>query len=344
MEKKKNPKKWRAAALVLALALLCGLCGCGASGSGELRFGTGGVGGTYYSFGSSLSQMLSEDEESEISLAVKTTAGSAANLRLLSEGFLDVALVQSDVLSDAVKGTGLFVTNGPGSGYAAVAGLYTEACQIIVAAESDIETVYDLSGKRVSLGERESGALQNAEAILMAHGLTPEMLSAEYLSYADSASALEKGEIDAFFCTAGAPTSVISDLAAKKSIRLLSISQDVIRSILRMYNGYSRCEIPANTYPGQDSEVSTVGVKAVLVASTDVREKDVNYLIRFLFENSDRLSAAVGAAVSGLDIEYATSDIPSSFHPGAVGYYSEQGKEVEVYSGSGGKTVSGGQD
>ena len=36
-------------------------------------------------------------------------------------------------------------------------GLYTEACQIVVRADSDIRSVEDLQGKTVSVGEEESG-------------------------------------------------------------------------------------------------------------------------------------------------------------------------------------------
>ena len=188
---------------LLLLPIIALLVGCGgktADNTNPTRFGTGGTGGMYYHYGTELAKLIQSDGKG-YKLDVKTTAGAAANLRLLREKFLDIAIVQSDTLSNAVNGTGIFTEIGPGVGYAAVAGLYTEACQIVVSANSEIKTVNDLVGKKVSVGEKESGVIQNAEQILMAHGLTFEMIEPSYLSFADSAKALESGKIDAFFVT-----------------------------------------------------------------------------------------------------------------------------------------------
>ncbi len=329
--------------LLLLLPIIALIVGCGGgekSAGNAVRFGTGGTGGMYYAYGSELAKLIQAENKGH-ALDVKTTAGSAANLRLLREKFLDVAIVQSDTLSNAINGRGVFAAAGPGVGYAAVAGLYTEACQIIVAKNSGIMEVGDLVGKRVSVGERESGVLQDAEQILMSHGLTFEMLEPSYLSFSDSAAALAKGQIDAFFITAGAPTAAIADLATKKEIQLLSIAPDVQNNMMKLYKGYTRCTIPANTYAGQTEDVSTIGVKAVLVASTDLKDDEVSYLTEFVFKNADKLPHNMSDKLTN---EYAVQDIPSSFHAGAAKFYEAQGVKVNVYSGKSSEGVKASQD
>ena len=118
--------------LLLPIIALCFGCGGENSPNQAIRFGTGGTGGMYYAYGSELAKLIQADGKAR-ALDVKTTAGSAANLRLLREKFLDIAIVQSDTLSNAINGRGVFAAAGPGVGYAAVSGLYTEACQIVVA-------------------------------------------------------------------------------------------------------------------------------------------------------------------------------------------------------------------
>ena len=326
--------------LLLPIVALCVCCGSNTA-SKDLRFGTGGTGGMYYSYGTALAKMI-QTEGKIRNLDVKTTAGSAANLRLLHEKFLDLAIVQSDTLSNAVNGLGVFASVGEGSGYAAVAGLYTEACQIVVAKNSNIKTVNDLVGKKVSIGERESGALQNAEQILLAHGLTFEMIEPYYMSFADAAQALADGTIDAFFITAGAPTTSVIELAGKKEIRLLSISEDVQNNMMKLYKGYTRCTIPAGNYPGQSADVQTIGVKAVLVASTELPNDEVAYLTEFIFKNADTLPH--NSSDKKLDTNYAVQDIPASFHAGAAKFYDTRGVKVNVYSGKSGRTVKASQD
>ena len=332
----------KALRLLLLLPIIALLVGCGDNSASDttLRFGTGGSGGMYYAYGNELAKILHADKKDH-NVDVKTTAGSAANLRLLREKFLDIAIVQSDTLSNAVNGKGIFAEVGPGVGYAAVAGLYTEACQIVVAKDSQIMSVNDLVGKKVSVGEKESGVLQNAEQILMAHGLTFEMIEPNYLSFTDSAKALAEGQIDAFFITAGAPTEAVLSLAVNKGVRLLSIAPDVQNNMMKLYKGYTRCIIPANSYPGQDEEVSTIGVKAVLVASTDLSDNEVAYLTEFVFKNADKLPHNT---TDKLTNKYAVEDIPASFHAGAAKFYEQQGIKVNVYSGKSGETVKASQD
>ena len=333
-------KAFKLLLLLPIIALIVGCSGGEKSAGNAVRFGTGGTGGMYYAYGSELAKLIQAENKGH-ALDVKTTAGSAANLRLLREKFLDVAIVQSDTLTNAINGRGVFAAAGPGVGYAAVAGLYTEACQIIVAKNSGIMEVGDLVGKRVSVGERESGVMQNAEQILMSHGLTFEMLEPSYLSFSDSAAALAKGQIDAFFITAGAPTTAISDLATKKEIQLLSIAPDVQNNMMKLYKGYTRCTIPANTYAGQTEDVSTIGVKAVLVASTDLKDDEVAYLTEFVFKNADKLPHNMSDKLTN---EYAVQDIPSSFHAGAAKFYEAQGVKVNVYSGKSSEGVKASQD
>lgn len=314
------------------LSLLLGIfaSGCGKI-SNEINFGTGNEAGTYYAYNTRLAEML-QGADKNYKYNIRTTAGSVANLRLLREGFLDMAIVQSDVLSDAVAGVGIFVSAGAAQGYAAVAGLYTEACQIIVPKNSTIQSITDLLGRKVSVGEKESGVLQNAEEILLAHGLTIEMLDARYLSFAESAAALNSGEIEAFFCTAGAPTKFITDLAAKQEIRLIGISPESVKNIQRMFSGYTPCVVPAGTYAAQDTDVATVGVKAVLVASVHVPDDEVSRITEFLLENDAEICKTVNIPAA-LDLNYAVKDIPLAFHAGAAKFYQSQGLDVKIYSG-----------
>lgn len=312
------------------------LAGCGGE-SKKFRLGTAGSGGTYYAYGAALSKMTERDGRG-IALDVKTTAGSAANLRLLREKFLDIAIVQSDMLGDAVKGEGIFLTLGPSESYAAIAGLYPEACQVIVPVSSGIRDIHELVGKRVSVGEKESGVLQNAREILMAHGLTLTMIEPSYLSFSDSAAAMERGEIDAFFCTAGTPTRAVSDLADRMDIRVLAISPGILENMTRMFSGYTRCVIPAGTYRGHDADVTVPGVKAVLVAGSDVSDDAAAYLAGLIVENGNKIRPGDS------DVAYATADIPCGFHAGAARFYQTKGVKVETTSPRSGQKNIAGQD
>lgn len=126
----------------------------------KIKFGAAGLGGTYRVFGDTFANLVTSKNK-KYSMEVKTTAGSAANLRLLSDGYIQMAIAQMDLTNDAYERTGIFENEKKHGGYSAVAALYTEACQVVVRADSGINTIEDLQDKRVSVGEEESGTEQS---------------------------------------------------------------------------------------------------------------------------------------------------------------------------------------
>lgn len=318
-------------AILLTVLIVGTMTACGKKT--DYSFGTGNIGGNYYSYGNTLAGLIGGDD---ININVKSTAGSAANLRLIQKGFLDMAIVQSDVLLDAYDGKGLFDNNAC-DGVRVVAGLYMEECQIIVSADSDIYTVGDLYSKNVSVGEDESGVMQNAKQILAVNGLTVNNINASYLSFSDSAEALKSGAIDAFFCTAGAPTTSVQELSKEMDIRLISLDSRTCKQLIQEYPCYVERVIPAGTYQGQDEDVTTLGVKAVLVVSNKLSDDFVIAVTETLFTHSTELQYATSA--DAIDKEFAVEAIPVPFHSGAAKWYEQQG--IQVGSSNGGSTGYG---
>lgn len=304
-----------AAGAVLAVTHLC------SCSEQPLRLGTGNPGGIYYAYGT----MLGALDDSAIE--VKKTEGSRANMRLLNEGFLDLAIVQSDVLAEAAGGTGDF-EGAPVSAVRAVAGLYYEAFQFITRTDSGITGLSDLKGKKVSVGEEGSGVSRNAEYLFLSAGIPYSSVETVHMSYAESAEALENGSIDAFLAVLGAPSTVVSELSEKADVELMSFDERTIAAMTEIYPGYFGMTIPAGTYRGQDEDIFTVGVKAVLTASSRVDSEKIKAVTALLFDNSSSIDHTV--TVPGPDVDFAVEDIPCAFHKGAAEYYDNVGKSVET--------------
>lgn len=149
------------------------------------------------------------------------------------------------------------------------------------------------------------------------------------LDYADAAGKLASGEIDALFCTAGIRTAVIEELAKECDLRLLSIDDTCLEKLLATTKEYSKYVIPANTYSGQDEDVTTIGVKAVLLASDALSEKTVEKLTEILFSHAPDLAYATSLDAS-FDETDASSGVTIPFHPGAAAYYAGQGISVNT--------------
>lgn len=319
-------KKWIAAVLAGILLAAALLSGCASAETVKrLRFGVAGEGGVYREFGELFAALENETDNGTVEL--KATAGSAANLRLLAGEYLQLAIAQGDLVQDAYNQTGIFENEEETRGFGAVAALYTEACQVVVRADSDIQSIEDLQGRTVSIGAEESGSEQNAQQILSAYGLNDKLVSMVNLNYEDAAAQLKAGKIDAIFMTVGAPSPVLTELAGECSIRLLDVDGAAAQRLMSAYSAYSTVTLPAGTYPGQSEDVQTVGVKAVLLASDELPEKQVQKLTELLFSNREALEEQLGIP---LDTEQdAVEGVGVPFHAGAAAYYQAAGITVK---------------
>ena len=237
-------------ALFLCLILLISTIETGCSSKkDDIRFGAANIGGIYYTFANAYAGLINNDIP-DYNIEVKKTAGSAANLRLLADGYIELCIAQNDMINDAVNGTGAFEGKTI-SGYSAIASLYPEACQIIVRKDSNIYSLDDLTGKTVSIGASDSGTERNAKQILEIAGLNNDLVKTTNLDYIKAADSLASGDIDAFFVTAGIQTTVIEELTRTCDIRLVGLNDSCKNKLLSAYSYYSDFTIPANTYSGQ---------------------------------------------------------------------------------------------
>lgn len=313
---KRKTVLWAALFLVLLM-----ITGCGQKN--QLRIGTAGEGGNYNSLGHALAKALG-NEPYKISTEVKTTAGSAANIRLLSGDYLELAMAQSDVIDEMYNGT---LGTQAMRGYSAIAALYPECIQIVVLAGSSIDSVDDLAGKVVSVGEADSGTQKNAAQILQVYGLTSNMLTVQNMTYTEAVNALRDGSIDAMFCTAGAPAQVVTDLSKEAQIRLIPIDSQHRALLTRAYGFYTEAVIGSGTYNGQNDPVETLAVQSVLIASDKVPDETIYTITGALFKEKEALNSAVPVEFD-LSEERAVESITIPFHPGAVKYYEECGIAV----------------
>ncbi len=325
-----------ALSLILVFAMLfCTACGDKKPANGDdqadkvaagdlssinIQVGTGGSTGTYYGFCNVISTILKE--KTGANLVINSSGASKANILNIADGIVDMAIVQNDVMDYAYNGTSLFEKDGAIKSFSTLGAAYAEVCQIVAKADSGIKTVADLKGKKVSVGDSGSGVEFNAQQILGAYGITFEDIDKQNLSFQASADALKDGKIDAFFCTAGAPTVAITDLATTTGIVLVEIDDAHLQALQKDYGFYAAYNVPAGTYNGVDADVTTVAVKATFIVSNELDEETVYQLTKAIYENKD---AYTHDKAKELSLEYAVSSISVPFHPGAEKYYKEVG-------------------
>jgi uncharacterized protein len=293
------------------------------------RIGTGGTGGTYFPVGGMIANAISEASGSGVKGLVATAVasnGSLANINAINAGQFEAGLTQADVAYWAWSGTGLFEGRPKIDSIRFIANLYPESIQIVVKRGTNIKSVADLRGKRVSLDEPGSGTLIDARIVLQAYGLSERDLKPEYLKMGPAADRMKDGALDAFFTVGGWPTGAIAELASSQGgIDLLPIDGEVAEKLLQQYSFFSRDVIPAEAYKGSP-ETRTLAVGAQLVSSTKTSDELIYAITKALWNDATRKMLDAGHAKGKLirkETALAGAGIP--LHAGAERFYREAG-------------------
>lgn len=321
------------------LALLAvGCASVWAEDSRYFRIGTAATTGTYFQIGAAIANAISKAPGSRdcerggscgvpgLVAVAQATQGSVENVGSISAGRLDSAFVQSDIAHWAFTGTGLFKNRGAVPKLRAIASLFPETVHIVVRADGPIATLRDLKGKRVAIGEKESGTIVDARLILDAAGISEKDIKAENLRLAQAAQALDAGSIDAFFLIAGYPVPAIAELAAITPIRLVAVPHEIAQKVKRRFNFFDETTVPAAAYAGLDEAVPTVSISALWLVSAEVSDDLVYAITKALWRDSTRRTLDNSHPMAArIRLSAALDGLSVPLHPGAERFYRESG-------------------
>ena len=307
------------------------------------RIGAAATAGSFFEIGGVLASAISKPADSlpceeggncgvpGLVAVAEATQGSVENLRMVASERIESGIAQSDVASWAFAGTGVFADEGPLKKLRTIASLFPECLHVVVRAAGPIQTLADLKGRRISLGQTGSGTLADARIVLAASGLTERDLSSEYLRSGTAAADLADGSLDGFFLIGGVPIPAVRALAAIMPIGLLPISDDVLSKMQEKYGPYVRSVIPAETYPGVGVATSTVGFHALWIVSADASDDLIFAITKALWNKAtQRLLDTHDPIGRDVRLEHALDGLTVPLHPGASRFYQEVGLPVDI--------------
>lgn len=317
------------AAAALGVLSLGVLLWPGVSGEGQqtaltvLTIGTADSGGTMYPVGKAIADTV-EHETGYIKVNTSASNGSDANVEGLRSGQVDLGLVSSDVAYRAYRGEGEF-DHRPMEELRTIGAVYSSLSNWIVLRSSDLYSVHDLKGQTVALGPEGSATERSASTALAVLGIRGENTRFENHGLAAGGEAMLKGTIDAMHGFAGAPIAGLTALAQQYPCRILNYTQEELDAILARDPAYVRMTIPAGTYPGQEEDVDTFGVKCLLSVRADMDEELVYALTKILYDARPQLGQAHPSMAAMADPSFLCQELKVPLHPGAQRFYQEQG-------------------
>ena len=314
--------------IAFVIVLAASFFSCGGTQSKFVTIGTGGVTGVYYPTGGAISRMVNAKfDEYGIKATVESTAASVYNINAVLSGDLDFGITQSDRQYQAINGLAEWEESGPQPDLRAVFSIHPESITLIASTESGINSVADLKGKRVNIGNPGSGNLQNSKDVLEAAGMSESDIQAEGVKAVEAAGLLNDGRIDAFFYTVGHPNGSIKEATAGRvKVKIIPIDGAVSAAMVEKYPYYAESVIPVKEYPmaANTEDINTVGVKATLVTSAKVPENVVYAITKEVFDNFEDFKK-LHPAYQVLTKENMLKGLSAPIHKGALKYYKEAG-------------------
>ena len=278
---------------------------------------TGPESGTYQALGRGLQRVLERTGAFE-RVSLKATDGSVENMQLIGaqNPTVDLAFVQGDA--------------SPSTNARLITVLYDEVLHILIskAQAAEINSVYDLHGKRVALGTAGSGTRELSQRVLLHFGV--EVAEDLLLTPAETADALREGSIDAAFMLTAIPSNLIAELARLDAIRFLSLGGtsevgDEAHALELVFPGVERATIPRSTYVRLPlNAVHTISVAGMLVARKNLDEDLVRAVTEAVFDSRSGPSGLEGAELTvarKIREDYDPASVSLNYHRGATAYY-----------------------
>lgn len=319
--------------VLLALLALWGLA---VAQKPRVVIATGGVGGVYFYYGTTLAEIWNKAGVAEAQ-AIQTAA-SIDNLLLLENrtggGTYYCGTVLPDSAYLAYTGQHDRFKERPAKSARILFAMYPNFLHIVTREGAGIRVVQDLKGKRVSTGAPGSGTEVEALLVLQAAGLSPkDFAKQERLGAQESANALAEGNIDAFFWSGGLPTGAITELSAalaRKGQRIYLVPIDpkstVAQTFQRRFPGLAGPGvIPKATY-GARTDTPSLAFWNLFVCPESLPAEAAYALTKATFENLATLRQAVAAARDTTlenAVRFVGGTIP--YHEGALRYFREAG-------------------
>ncbi len=307
--------------LTVAAALL--FAGTAAIAQPVLSLGTASVGGTYYVYGETVAQVLSE--KTKLQVVAQQTQGPPQNIVMVDDKKLELGMVTMGVALQGLSGTAPWTKGHKYDNIRALFPMYEMTMQCLALKKSGIASFQQLEGKTVGTGPKAGTVGTYFPLIVDALGMK---VMARNGQSADMGNQMSDGVIDAFCFGAGLPIPVFSELDASQQVTFFAWTDEEIAKIRKALPEFSESKIPKGFYKQQPADQKTIGLFNFAIANKDMSD-DIAYLItKTILENNAAMVKGHPAAKETIAAN-ATRNAFLPFHPGAVRYYKEKGIKLD---------------
>jgi TRAP transporter TAXI family solute receptor len=183
-----------------------------------------------------------------------------------------------------------------------------------------------LKGKRVNIGNPGSGQRGTMEVVMEKMGWKmSDFALASELKSSEQSAGLCDGKVQAIVFTVGHPNGSIKEATTSCEARIVNADNAVIKKLAADNDYYAMATIPGGMYKGTDNDVTTFGVGATFVSSSNTDADTVYQIVKAVFDNMKRFRKMYLAFGHLEPSKMIVNNLSAPLHEGALRYYKEKG-------------------
>ena len=325
MGKRTIPLAWTVTLLLTVAALPLSIF------AADLIIGTGTTATVHTSVGRAICRLIQKSDPGTtcevLSVAGRHAAEPLAVLTEVRNGAIEIGIVQSDWQYHAFQGTGpVEFTDVSFENLRSLFSLHGELFTVIARRDAGIETLDDLAGKRVNIGNPGSNQRAIMDMVMAAKGWSQESFQfADELSDSEQLLALCHNRVQAVVSVVSHPDERIAKALRLCDAKIVPASDAGIDKLVADNRFLASSEVPMGVYAKSEVLIPTFGVMVTAVTSSDLDDETAYQVVKSVFDNlayMKRLHRALGNLLPGRMI---TAGLSAPLHPGAARYYREKG-------------------
>jgi TRAP transporter TAXI family solute receptor len=325
MGKLKIPRAWTVALLFAVATMPVG------ASAADLIIGTGASAGVHASVGRAICRLI-QTANPKITCEVASVEGRHATepLAVLSEvrnNAIEIGIVQSDWQYHAFQGSGpVEFMDVRFDSLRSLFSLHGELFTVIARRDAAIESLDDLAGKRVNIGNPGSSQRGIMDMVMAAKGWTQDSFQfVDELSDAEQLLALCHNRVQAVVTVVSHPDERTAKALELCNAKIVPVSGTEIDQLVADNRFLATSEAPMSVYTESDVLIPTFGVMVTAVTSSDLDDETAYVVVKSVFGNLDNMKRLHRALRSLSPARMVTAGLSAPLHPGAVRYYRENG-------------------
>ncbi len=275
---------------------------------------------TYYAFAVGQANAIMAGTP-DVEVTVEDSPGSMVNVKESRNRTNFLFTSPPILISAAVKAKGKFKEGG----YDNIRSLWPIPGLVMhwaVREDSGVKKLRDLVGKRFIPGGAGSAGARFTKQVFDVIGIKEKVTLLE-VDLSEGVQAVKNRRAVGFSTASSAPASLVSEISATTTIRLLELKDADYQGVSKKF---ARYVIPAGTYKGVDYDVRTISLLVGTYTTTNLSD-DVAYKVTKAFWENRKVWEKSHPAMKLVKME-GLNQLAAKVHPGALRYYNEIGFKV----------------